>query len=965
MEKIILSLKNIYMILMTEDFPIYSESVIGRAERKGQTALRFWQENLVSAFRCLPYGKMIWRNDGKRNRYTSYLCNRSAEIKTYSEYARELSSQICASSLIAQINQFSEFLSSRKYRYDVLLRRIQELVRLTKADDPRVSDAIEAHIVRAASWNTSNAQGNLFQASYLLTILTLYAAAGEAMGDPLMEVLRSDEYSIKQLWIVYTRQSESKTDKTAYLTIHSSLMQDNPLPQHRFFGREEELFNLKEFSAEKRKCLITGIGGIGKTELLRQLICRCEEEHIADKIAVVTYEKGIVESFARAFPDFRQARPDERFTMILHRLRKESEREKLLILIDDLTNGEKEDPDLAQLRSLDCAVLITTRHNVLAGFEVFRLDTPSIPTGSLIFRDNYSRRLDRADQEALKEMLSDETLCHPLTLLLLAKAASRKNWSVQELKEQLKQNGLTFSWQEDREIRMTQLYRQLYSYMQMPKECHTLAELFTLLPRSSYSSAFLFRYFPEITGPKEELHTKLDIMRSGGWLEADEAGWSMHPLIAQCLRRRVRPESRVAPMLRTLQQALEQQHCFNPTGRIDEDYQQICHIFVYAMELLTGTISPQLMKSLLRALLGLEINRKASSQCLQMLERWMKHSHTQDDELKILYHSVLGCWHGGTSGDFLAAYEQQKSAPAVSTELLRTFCYFAGESMIFRQEYAHAQTLLKELLVDDDTVTHRAAAYYLLAISAELQGNAEAYLNWSGLGRDYVKRHPECGEDVTFHMNSVACAAYTKFGMHDEAQVLLEWLTQRIGTRTNPADVAQYEITAGTYELNFGDPEVSLTHYQKALGLNEAFWEDDLNHIQILGQMAIALQRLKRYEDALEIYQNMLKDENVTGSERMLHLCSNNISVVYLELNRPKDALVHLETAMILARQHGGIALAETQRNRARAFGQLGNTAKELTCLTEAVPLLEEAYGADHPRARSSRQRLEEIKKGR
>lgn len=39
MGKMILSLKNVYMILMTEDFPIYPESVIGRAERKGQTAI--------------------------------------------------------------------------------------------------------------------------------------------------------------------------------------------------------------------------------------------------------------------------------------------------------------------------------------------------------------------------------------------------------------------------------------------------------------------------------------------------------------------------------------------------------------------------------------------------------------------------------------------------------------------------------------------------------------------------------------------------------------------------------------------------------------------------------------------------------------------------------------------------------------------------------------------------------------
>lgn len=112
MGKMILSLKNVYMILMTEDFPIYSESVIGRAERKGQTLNRFWQEQILPEFRNLPCGKMIWRNDGKRNRYTSYLFNRSAEIKTYSKYAGEIASAICVSSLINQIDQFSKFLSN-------------------------------------------------------------------------------------------------------------------------------------------------------------------------------------------------------------------------------------------------------------------------------------------------------------------------------------------------------------------------------------------------------------------------------------------------------------------------------------------------------------------------------------------------------------------------------------------------------------------------------------------------------------------------------------------------------------------------------------------------------------------------------------------------------------------------------------------------------------------------------------
>ena len=684
MEKMILSLKNLYMILMTEDFPIYSESVIGRAERKGQTMLRFWQNQIIDEFKCMPCGQRIWRSDGKRNRYTSYLCNRSAEIKTYAEYMKELSAQINAATMLNQIGKFSEFLTARKYRHDILLRRVRELMRLTEAEDPRVTKEIADQITAAAAWQPKCTSGSCFQAAYLMTVLMLYAAAGEAMDDPAMGLLHSKDYMLETLWNVHTNQPQQEASAVLFLTVHSGIMQDNPLPRHRFFGREEELFDLMELAAEKQKCLITGIGGVGKTELLRQLIRRCEEEHTVDQIAVVTYEKGIVESFARAFPDLRQSRPEERFPMILHRLRKESEKRKLLLLIDNLTNSEHTDPELAQLRSLDCAVLITTRNSVLDGFEVCRLENPTLRTGALIFRDNFGRRLTSADQEALMEMLSDEALCHPLTLRLLARAANRKNWSVGELKDQLRKNGLTFSWQEGHDVHMAQLYRQLYSYMQLSKECHQLAELFTLLPRSSFSTAFLCRYFPGVTGPEDQLQAKLAAMRDGGWLEADQAGWSMHPLIAQCLRRRVRPESRVEPMLHTIREVLDNQYRFNPIRQSDEEYQQISHVFVYAMELLTGPISPELMKSILRAVLGLEINRKAGGRYLQLLDNWLKRCHCRDDEIRIQTCAVQGCWHGGTAAAFLAAYEQQKAAPTVSTELLRTFCYFAGESLVFQ-----------------------------------------------------------------------------------------------------------------------------------------------------------------------------------------------------------------------------------------------------------------------------------------
>lgn len=136
MEKIILSLKNIYKILMTNDFPIYSESVIGEKERKGQTVIRFWQSILIPEFKSLPAGKMIWRYTEKRNRYTSQLCNRSLPPSVFQKYEKELAAQLSETTLLAQIDRFVQFLSGRLYKHDVLLRRAQELIRLCRTEDP-------------------------------------------------------------------------------------------------------------------------------------------------------------------------------------------------------------------------------------------------------------------------------------------------------------------------------------------------------------------------------------------------------------------------------------------------------------------------------------------------------------------------------------------------------------------------------------------------------------------------------------------------------------------------------------------------------------------------------------------------------------------------------------------------------------------------------------------------------------
>lgn len=965
MEKITLSLKSIYRLLMTNDFPIYSESVIDEKNRKGQTLLKFWQSLVASEFRCLPCGQTIWRNDGRRNRYVSNLCNRNPEMKLYLEYARELASQISTGTLLKQIQKFSAFLSCRNYKHDILLRRILELMRLAESDDPHVSNKLITQIEFALDWQNNDSGRNLFQASYLLTVLMLYAAAGEAMDDSAMDVLRLQNYSISALWEAKLNPPKSSYDTVTYLTEHVSILQDNPLPHQRFFGREEELFNLKEMAEQGRKCLISGVGGIGKTELLRQLLQSCQEERFIDCMAIVPYTTGIVESFAMVFPEFRLQESEESCNHVLYQLEERArEGKRVLLLIDNMNNTVEEDPAMQRLASLSCGVLITSRHQELAGFETYRICDPSVSTCTLIFRDNYKQPLTQSDRAVLHDLMSNAALRHPLTLRLMARAAHSNGWTVQQLKEQLEQNHISLTWvEDDRIVKLDQIYHQLYSYSQIPDSCEKLVELFTLLPRDSYFPEFLADAFASVVAG-DDLVFRLKLLAEGGWLDEADGGYSMHPLIAQCLRRKVLNEKKLRPMLSCLAAKFPKSAFLDTSVYYDKKIRRISEIFIYVAEFLTGSISNDLMLDTLNAMDLLVPTQQAVARYEKLLGQLHRRCSVRDDLVDIRYCTTLGHWMVGDRAFVEATYRKQKADLTVPLQCYLDLCLYAGGAMMFARQFALSEEMLKEVLCPDAHPVQKATAYYHLSVHSQFTGNAEAALKWSQQGAEYVTRHPECGKELVFNNLAALCSFYLKFGQKDLAKPLLDKLKTEVGEHALPMEKVQYVDLAGTYELNFGSPEQALIHYQEDLKLRLEYYSKDQNYHVLLGQIAIVYQRMKRFSEALENYLAIIDYAKQAGDMALLHMFSNNLAVLYLDLQKPDEAIPHLNTALEFARKQGGIALGEGLKNMARAHGLLGDNRKERECLTEAVPLLEAAYGPKHPRAAAARQRLEELKEG-
>ena len=103
------------------------------------------------------------------------------------------------------------------------------------------------------------------------------------------------------------------------------------------------------------KYLISGIGGIGKTELMRQLVSWMEQEEVKCRIAAVQYEENLAVSFSRSFLNLTGESVDERFHEGIYHLSEEHQ-EKTVLFLDNMNHTEEEDPYLSELKDLPCTI---------------------------------------------------------------------------------------------------------------------------------------------------------------------------------------------------------------------------------------------------------------------------------------------------------------------------------------------------------------------------------------------------------------------------------------------------------------------------------------------------------------------------------------------------------------------------------------------------------------------------------
>lgn len=965
-----LSLKNLYRLLTVKDYPVYSTGILRRKNKKGLTLVRFWDEYLSYEWRNTVHGRLIWRTSGSRNRYHSEICNRRADFPLYEVYIQEVLDGLTAETFGKQLRLFEKFLTEREYDHSVFIIKLKEFLLEAEREDPWLSEDCGKKLL---SW-VGDAEKNRkklperFLAGWLLTMLSLHAMAGDQMDVEKMQELRKrKDLTPELLW--KKLEQEQEKHQPVFLTSRNSELCVAPLEGEHFFGREEELYDLKEMLENGGKFLLTGLGGMGKTELLRQLLIWCEREGKARKIAVVQYTGSLSDSLNRSFLELKAAEPEACFHECLYRL----SGKKTVLFLDNVDRTEKEDPGLLELKELPCTVFASSRIEKLEGFQSFPVGTPRKSALGLIFRDNYERTLNMEERESLNQLLEKQLFQHPLTLRLLGKAAGARLWTLEELERELET-----AWAETAgDAGLRDMYRRLYQLSGASAAGEKLVRMFAILPYRKITRTFTKMFFQGFLRKGELLAEELGKLTSLGWLEDTGDGYRMHPVIAESIRMRAPVEEEFLPFWARAEK------CFfdrQPGPVEDPDMEAIAWMIWNAVASISGEVSDRLVYLGLKALFYMRSRYQAGEKLQGLIERCPELSAEHlfmARSLQMEFMTELGDY-----GKQFAHYLEKRVLS--EEELLNAFTNY-GQRLLASGKLAETENLVAEVFRWTDSLSFKAYGEFLLGQCRYYRAEFPAAITlFDRTGWLILCRRAAFGEDAEnlrlqraldeglgellgdlLYMKGMTQLGIGEREAADQSLALLEEVVKTLGNP--PTLLLCLEQLRGQAASCRGEAEEALTFMERHKRMVEEFaGKNHINYLAACGELGTAYNRVGNRKKALEnqllMREGLLKNAYDQGNT--LSLTDNNIGVTYLDDGRPKEAVTYLTESYQLAEEKklGEIACAEPAWNLARAYRALGDEEKEKDFLARALHGFRNNYASEHPKRVAAEKREQELK---
>ncbi len=529
----VLTLKNIYRMLTKFDFMGHSYPPLPPTGMHGQTLVRFWRELFA---RALPEGfdLSLFDSENGRSRSLTKLLNHSGTGKLADKWFGELS-ELNGEELLLNLTQaWMDTLTGYDYNSDTLTVRLNRYLEallcageLEKAENEQLFRNLQTSLV------SSREATALFRHALALGLLSIYALYSNRLKDIMLDKIRmTADLGISELYLRGLHSTDARI-----ISKRDCLLCIQPLEKGRYFGNQEALDQMAEVLVNgSGKLLITGLGGIGKTEFARQLLQKLKAMRIYKRIAFVQYETDLTISFLLAFEALNQVSATQRAEKAREILEKADEG-RTLLLIDNLDNSPADDKDINKLCTFGCDIVITTRLTELDGFTSFKLNGLSTVDAVSLF---MSIAPDASKQFEAVQGICNLVYGHPLAIGLFANLCKMRFWPAERLLDRLKQSGikgLTFIRQAV-SVSIPNVLSETFDMSHISDQQNKLLRLMSILPLVYRLPDQLFVYAQDVFSNADDLTDACCILSDLGWLMRSNEGFAIHPLIAQMIRLR-------------------------------------------------------------------------------------------------------------------------------------------------------------------------------------------------------------------------------------------------------------------------------------------------------------------------------------------------------------------------------------------------------------------------------------------
>ncbi len=308
-----------------------------------------------------------------------------------------------------------------------------------------------------------------------------------------------------------------------------------------FTGRDVEIQAIQEKFKETDTIFLSGIGGIGKSELAKHYAKTYESEY--DAIIFAPFVHGVQMMISDDnyvpiynFSQYPEEKPDEYFARKMRKLGELCDK-RTLIIVDNL--DAKDDDNLYKLLGLGCKMLVTTRADYSDVYSNSQIDIDVLSDPFSVFNEYYKKPLSEDDRKCVDEII--KIVCgHTMTVELLAKQMMAGRIKPEKMLAKLKDGGISESGKEkvrtskDDDLTPKSTFDHIQTLFDLSEldedEKYVLANL-SLIPHTGIS-AELFCEWCEIEG-----FDTINNLTMEGWARWDKEKdyISVHPLLSELI----------------------------------------------------------------------------------------------------------------------------------------------------------------------------------------------------------------------------------------------------------------------------------------------------------------------------------------------------------------------------------------------------------------------------------------------